>query len=285
MVGGLSADAQAPESSPLRVVVVDDEPIARRRLITMLSREAGVEVVGECDDGATAAPVISSVDPDVVFLDVRMPEIDGFSLLSVLPRSRRPVIVFVTAYAEHAVRAFDVDAVDYLLKPYDRLRLAKALARVRTSLVSVEDRQLRAEVRALADTVRDAVHASATRGEGTLEASPGAAGSSRTLDRVAVTIGRRTIFVPVSSIDWIRADRNYLELHVGSRAFLIRSSMALFEARLDPAAFARIHRSLIVRLDAVRELHTVAPGLQKVILADGTQLPVSAAYRNRLPQG
>jgi two-component system LytT family response regulator len=266
-------------------VVVDDEPIARRRLVTMLSREAGVEVVGECDDGATAAPVISSVDPDIVFLDVRMPEIDGFTLLSVLPRSRRPVIVFVTAYAEHAVRAFDVDAVDYLLKPYDRLRLAKALARARMSLASVEDRQLRAEVRALADTVRDVVNASAPTGEGALEASPRAAGSSRALDRVAVTIGRRTIFVPVLSIDWIRADRNYLELHVGSRAFLIRSSVAAFEARLDPASFARIHRSLIVRVDAVRELHTVAPGLHKVMLADGTQLPVSAAYRNRLPQG
>jgi two-component system, LytTR family, response regulator len=241
--------------------LVDDEPLALRRLRVMLRDHADVEVVAECEDATVALDAIVRERPDVVFLDVQMPEADGFEMLEALRVNPLPFVVFVTAYAEHAVRAFDSNAVDYLLKPFDRERLGRSLDRVRAACAAASGGALSTEVRELVRTLR---------------------GGVSYLTRLSVTVGRRTLFVKAEDIDWIRADRNYLELHVGRQQYLLRSSIGALEQQLDPGRFTRIHRSFIVNLDRVRELRMVAPGEHQVCLADGTELPVSASYRDRL---
>jgi two-component system LytT family response regulator len=178
-----------------------------------------------------------------------------------------PFVIFVTAHAEHAVRAFDTDATDYLLKPYDRERLERSLDRARAALAATDATnggELGTQVRQLVDQLRE-----------------------RTvyLDRVAVTMGRRTYFVSTRAIDWVQADRNYLRLHVGTKCHLIRSTISGIESRLDPTQFARVHRSFIVRIDHVKELRALVSGEYRVVLVDGTELPMSPQYRDRLPRG
>ncbi len=227
----------------------------------MLRDHADVEVVAECEDATVARDAIVRERPDVVFLDVQMPEADGFEMLETLRVSPLPFVVFVTAHAEHAVRAFDSNAVDYLLKPFDRERLGRSLDRVRAACAAASGGALSTEIRELVRTLR---------------------GGAPFLTRLSVTVGRRTLFVKAEDIDWMRADRNYLELHVGRKQYLLRSSIGALEQQLDPQRFTRIHWSFIVNLDRVRELRMVAPGEHQVCLADGTELPVSASYRDRL---
>jgi two-component system LytT family response regulator len=245
----------------MRVVLVDDEPLALRRLRTMLSEHSDVEIVAECEDAGAALNAVRRERPNVVFLDVQMPEVNGFQMLGALDVTPAPFIVFVTAYAEHAVRAFDADAVDYVLKPFDRARLGRSLDRARAALAAATSEVAGPEVRELVRTLR---------------------GAPPYVTRLTATVGRRTFFVKTEDIDWIRADRNYLELHVGPHQYLVRSSIGGLEQQLDPQRFTRIHRSMIVNVDRVRELRMVAPGDYHVLLADGTELPVSAAYRDRL---
>lgn len=247
----------------MRVVLVDDEPLALRRLRAMLGDHADVEIVAECADATLAIDAVRTAKPDVVFLDVQMPEIDGFQLLEELEDTPPPVLIFVTAHAEHAVRAFDADAADYLLKPFDRARLGKALDRARSALSSGREGTFGEDLREVLATLR---------------------GRSKYLDRIAVPIGRRTIFVRTVTVDWIEADGNYLHLHVGRQQYVIRSGLGILEGQLDPAQFARVHRSAIVNLDRVQELRTVAPGEYRIVLADGTELAVSRGYRDRLPR-
>ena len=247
----------------MRVVLVDDEPLALRRLRAMLAKHEDVEVLAECEDAAVAIEAMRTTKPDVVFLDIQMPEVDGFQLLEALTAAPAPVLIFVTAHAEHAVRAFDADAADYLLKPFDQTRLSRALDRARTALT---------------------VDRGATLGNDLREVLASLRGRSKYLERVAVQIGRRTIFVKSASIDWIEADGNYLHLHVGRQQYVIRSGLGILESQLDPAQFARVHRSAIVNLDRVQELRTVAPGEYRVVLTDGTDLSVSRGYRDRLPR-
>jgi len=227
----------------------------------MLRDHADVEVVAECEDATVALDAIVRERPDIVFLDVQMPEVDGFQMLEALQMVPPPFVVFVTAYAEHAVRAFDSNAVDYLLKPFDRDRLRRSLDRVRAAVAGGSGGVLRTEITELVRTLR---------------------GGAPFLARLSVTVGRRTLFVKAEDIDWIRADRNYLELHVGRQQYLLRSSIGALEQQLDPGRFTRIHRSFIVNLDRVRELRMVAPGEHEVSLVDGTELPVSPLYRDRL---
>jgi DNA-binding LytR/AlgR family response regulator len=247
----------------MRVVLVDDEPLALRRLRAMLAKHEDVEVLAECEDAAVAIEAMRTTKPDVVFLDIQMPEVDGFQLLEALSVAPAPVLIFVTAHAEHAVRAFDADAADYLLKPFDQTRLSRALDRARTAL---------------------SVDRGAAIGNDLREVLASLRGRSKYLERVAVQIGRRTIFVKSASIDWIEADGNYLHLHVGRQQYVIRSGLGILESQLDPAQFARVHRSAIVNLDRVQELRTVAPGEYRVVLTDGTDLSVSRGYRDRLPR-
>ncbi|PCC73872.1 two component transcriptional regulator, LytTR family [Nannocystis exedens] len=235
----------------LRVIIADDEPLARSRLRALLADHADIEVAAEAEDADAALQAIRGERPDLVLLDIEMPGIDGVALARRLHLTPAPLIVFVTAYADHAVDAFETGAIDYLLKPFDEARLATALNRVRTAL---------AARRALAG-----------------EAAP------TYLERVAVTLGKRTIFVATASIDWLAASANYVELHVGPEVHLLRTTLSALEAQLDPRVFVRIHRSYAVRLDAVKELRSVGAGEYRLLLTGGVELPVSQRYRDRLP--
>jgi two-component system LytT family response regulator len=230
----------------MRAVLVDDEPLARRRLRMMLSAHADVSIVAECEDADRCVQVLRELKPELVFLDIQMPGPDGFDVVDRAQVTPRPFIVFVTAFAEHAVRAFDADAVDYLLKPYDEKRLARALERARSAVA-------------------------AHRG-----------GSPRYLERLAATIGTRTVFIKADDIDWIEASGNYVNVHTARHTYLLRTSMGAIEARLDPAKFARVHRSAIVRIDRVVELRSTGSRDYKISLSDGSVVPMSARYRDRL---
>lgn len=236
----------------LRVVIADDEPLARVRLRALLADHADVQIVAEAEDAAAALQEIRAHKPDLALLDIELPGFSGVELARRLHVTPAPLVVFVTAHADHAVQAFEAGAADYLLKPFDEARLATALARVRASL---------AARRALAGSAAPA-H----------------------LERVAVTLGKRTIFVATDTIDWLAASGNYVELHVGSEVYLLRSTLAALEEQLDPRVFVRIHRSYAVRLDGVKELRSVGPGEHRAVLEGGVELPVSPRYRDRLPR-
>jgi two-component system LytT family response regulator len=254
---------------PLRTLLVDDEPLARQRLRLMLADHADVEIIGECVDAGEALRTIQAMRPELVMLDVQMPGADGFSVMSALSLVPRPFVVFVTAHAEHAARAFDVDAVDYLLKPYDEERLARSIEKARRALAARSTEILATEVRALTEALQSGERRDA-------RARPAH------LDRFAVTVGRRTMFVTVDEIDWIESDRNYVHLHAGDKHHLVRATIAALEAALDPTRFVRVHRSAIVRRDRVRELRQLATGEWRAVMATGAVVPVSPRYREKL---
>jgi two-component system LytT family response regulator len=253
-------------TGPLRVVIVDDEPPARAVLRELLTSRPDVALCGEADSGATAVTAIEALRPELVFLDVQLPDLDGFEVLTRIPRDAMPAIVFVTAYDEFAVRAFDVHAVDYLVKPFTDARFELAFARVRA-------RTERGRSPGAARGVAQILHELAAAGPAPALAPPG---------HFLVRVGRRSILVAVSEIDWIAADRYYATLHVRSRTHLVRETMASLEARLDPAVFVRIHRSAIVHLGRVRELRRTAAERLEVVLHDGTSLDVSRSRRGPL---
>lgn len=245
----------------LRALLVDDEPLARDRLRSLLEQEPGIEIAGECASGAEALALIRREAPDVVFLDVEMPGMDGFEVLRRLQPGPFPAIVFVTAFDEYAVRAFDVHAVDYLLKPFDAGRLGEALARVRAA---------RARVVAPAEaTGIDALLA-------TLAERPQPA------TRIPVRARGRVFFVHVADIDWVEADANYVRLHARGEVHQVRESMQNMERRLPAQMFLRIHRSSIINIERVREFQPWFHGEYIAILQDGTKLTVSRAYSHRL---
>jgi two-component system LytT family response regulator len=243
----------------LRALIVDDEAIARRRVRRLLEHEPGVVVAGECGDGASAVEAIHTLTPDVVFLDVQMPEFDGFEVVQAIGAESMPATVFVTAYDEYALRAFDVHALDYLLKPVDAGHIARAVERARRwqPREAAGDRRLRGLLDQFAQ-------------------------ERRYLRRLAVQSEGKLLIVAVDDIDWISAADNYVTLHVGRRELLVRGTMAGLERELDPDAFVRIHRGLIVRVDRVRELVPESHGDLTARLHDGTALPVSRNYRSRL---
>ena len=252
---------------PLRTLIVDDEPLARERLRLMLADHADVEIVGESADAEEALQAIRQLRPDVVLLDVQMPGADGFGVVGTLSLVHRPFVVFVTAHAEHAARAFDVDAVDYLLKPYDEERLAQALSKARRALHARDSNALAVEVRALTDAIRKPAHPAAP---------------SVYLTRFTVTVGPRTLFLAADDVDWIEADRNYLALYAGEKRYIVRGSISAIAEKLDPARFVRVHRSAIVRRDRVRELRQLPTGELRVVLASGAIVAVSMRYRDAL---
>jgi two-component system, LytTR family, response regulator len=252
-----------PSTSRTRVLIVDDEPLARERLRTLLQEEPGFEVVGEAGDGTTGAESILALQPDLVFLDVQMPGADGFDVIDAVGAEKMPFVVFVTAYDRYALRAFDVHALDYLLKPFDRERFKQALARARQQL----DRNGNGEMeRRLAAIVSDLKPAKAKT------------------DRFVVKSGGRIFFVRTGEIDWIEAAGNYVKLHVGNDSHLIRETMNAVEGKLSPDLFVRIHRCHIVNIEQVRELQPWFNGEYVVFLKNGTRLTLSRGYRERLQE-
>jgi two-component system LytT family response regulator len=238
----------------LSAVLVDDEPPAREKLARMLAAHEGIRVVGEAGDGPAAVALIEDLRPDLVFLDIQMPGLNGFDVIEALDLPALPRVIFVTAHDEHALRAFEVRALDYLLKPVDAERLGEAVARV------LEPDRLAPDARSV------------------LDALPGA---RRPLERFLVRLRGRMILVPARDVDWIGAAGNYVELHVAGDVHLVRGTLQELEQRL-PESFVRIHRSSIVNLDRVRELHPWSHGDRLVVLDDGTELRLSRRYRDRL---
>lgn len=247
----------------MRVLVVDDEPLVRRGIAALLADEPGIEMVGEARNGTEALTLIRGTSPDLVFLDVQMPGLDGLGVLAALEPEERPAVVFVTAFDRYAVRAFDLHAVDYLLKPFDDERFRTALARVRGRLRAGELAQERAALNALLAELRDT--------------SPGP-------DRLAVREQGHIVLVPVEEIDWIEAADNYVRLHRGKQYHLLRESLGRLEETLDRRRFARIHRSAIVNLARVRALEPVPGGEYDVILTDGRRLTLSRGYRDQFQE-
>jgi two-component system, LytTR family, response regulator len=247
----------------IRTLIVDDEPLARERLRTLLEQEPSVLLVGECSNGLEAVEQIRKQKPDLVFLDIQMPELDGFGVVNALAPESLPAIVFVTAYDRFALRAFEVHALDYLLKPFDRDRFQKTLARAVQQIQQHPTADLPQRLTAFL-------------GEWKQETKP--------LNRLAVKTEGRVILLKVEEIDWIEAADNYVHIHRGAEDHLIRDTLTSLESKLPPEKFLRISRSIIVNLDRVRELQPMFHGDYAVILNNGARLTLSRNYRDKLNQ-
>jgi two-component system LytT family response regulator len=277
----------------MRVLIVDDEPIARRRISRLLKAEEDVEVVDEVGSGTDAVAAIRERRPDMVFLDVQMPDMDGFGVVASLGAESMPAIVFVTAYNEYAVKAFDVNAVDYILKPFDPERFRAAFQRARSQLEQRNSAEAGRRIKQLLEEVlgEERAQAIATSVAGATTANGAGNGHAaapvnvpraRYLDRLMVKHDGRVFFLKVSDVDWFEASGNYVRVHVGRGSHLIRETMHGIEAQLEPNQFARIHRAVIVNLDRIRELQPWFAGDYIVILRDGRQLKLSRTYREAL---
>jgi two-component system LytT family response regulator len=257
----------------VRVLIVDDEPLARQRIGDLLAHEDGAEVVGTADNGLAAVESIRRLRPDIVFLDVQMPGLTGLEVVRAIPSDEMPATIFVTAFDQHSLQAFDLAALDYLVKPFDDERFEKAFRRARR-MVGLEDTRRLHETLL---TVHQGVSAAGSPSAG----SPIATVTEH-LERIPVESRGKVQFVPVSEIDFIAASGPYAELVVGTRRHVIRESMNALEERLDPSRFMRVHRSAIVQLDRIDTLLKGAGGDYEVLLKDGTRLRVSRARREEL---
>jgi two-component system LytT family response regulator len=247
----------------IRTLIIDDETLARKLIRRLLAAEEGIEIVGECADGRAAVSMIAGALPDLVFLDVQMPEWNGFEVLERIDPARMPVIIFVTAYDKFALKAFEANALDYLLKPVDEERFAQTLARVRTYL---QGRQNGAMQQGLRDLMKEF---------GSL---------GKPISRLAVKSGGRVVFLKVEEIDWIGAEGNYIALHVGKECHLLRGRLRELEKKLNPQQFFRIHRSTMVNLDRVKEIQPLFKGEGVALLKDGSRLAASRSYSRKLQE-
>ncbi|UCC75161.1 MAG: response regulator transcription factor [Gemmatimonadota bacterium] len=253
----------------IRALIVDDEPFAREGIRVLLRDDAEIEIVGECADGREAVAAIREFEPDLVFLDIQMPEVDGFAVIEEVGADEMPVVVFVTAYDQYALRAFDVAALDYLLKPFDDERFATAVARAKAQIRQGAVGELSSKLITLLEDQRGAVARHAP--------VPGSY-----LQRVMLKTGGRVVFLKTEEIDWIEAEGDYVRLHAGPNTHLLRDTMKRLEEQLDPAKFVRTHRSTIVNLDRIKELHPYFHGDYRIILKDGTELKLSRSRRQAL---
>ena len=256
------------EGRILRALIVDDEPLARDNVRLALEKELDVEVVAECSDGDSAIEAIRELEPDVVFLDVQMPGTGGFDVVQEIGPEEMPAVVFVTAFDEHALRAFEVHALDYVLKPFDDDRFSDAVEHARRTLRLRRDEE--SFRRGLTGLMTD-VHG-----------GQDGSGRPRFASRLMVRLRDRIHFVRTEDVDWFEAAGNYVRLHVADRSHLIRSTMSAIEERLDPQQFVRIHRSTIVNVDRIKEIQPWAGGDYLAILKSGQQLRISRGYRDAL---
>jgi two-component system LytT family response regulator len=245
----------------IRAAIVDDEPLARRRIRNLLAEVEDIDVTAECANGRDAIESIEESLPDLLFLDIQMPEVDGFDVLQAIGIGRVPAVIFVTAFDQFALRAFEAHALDYLLKPFDDERFEAALQRARERIRQRQGGELDRRLQALLDNVR---------------------GDQGYLRRIVVPSGHRNIFVRAEQIDWIEAERNYVRLHVGGKAYLLRENLTHIASALDPAMFCRIHRSTIVNIDRIQSVEALFHGEYLVVLHDGTKLTSGRSYRGSL---
>lgn len=251
------------ESKKIRTVIVDDEALGRDRIRSLLDMQPDVEIIAVCNDGAMAVEAIDRVRPDLVFLDVQMPGMDGFEVVENLEPTRLPAIVFVTAHDGHAIRAFEVHALDFLLKPFDHTRFDKALerARIQISRSPAKAPIIDSRIVSLLEELHE---------------------ERKYQERLIVKSSGRVFFVRTEEIDWVEASGNYVKVHTKNDAHLLRESMKNMEAKLDPKSFVRIHRSAIVNLDRIKELEPWFHGEYIVIMRDGTRLTASRVFSDRL---
>ena len=244
--------ARSSSEPSIRAVVVEDEPLGRDRLRRLLQDHAEIEIVKECSNGQDAVAVITKLKPDLVFMDIQLPELDGFEVLGSIASDDMPAIIFITAHDEYAIRAFELHALDYLLKSFDRDRFGQA---VRRAIAEIFERKhkFRERLMALLEDV----------------------GSRRKQGRLMIRSAGRIIFLRVEEIDWISSADNYASIHVGRETHVLRSTMKALEDRLDPSSFVRIHRAAIVNLDRIRELKPLFHGDYAVLLHDGTELTLA----------
>ncbi len=257
----------ADVADPIRVLIVDDEPVARRGARRIVEGHRGAVVVGECRSGTEAIRVIQSAPPDVVLLDVQMPGVDGFGVIRAIGADRLPAIVFVTAFDDFAVRAFEHAAVDYVVKPFTDDRLLQAIDRAIARRAGEHASRVQEQLRALL---------AVAGGGAALTVDPP---REAPLTRLLVNVGARSIVVPLDDVTWIRADDYCATVFAGGRSYVLRESLNELERRLDAAEFIRAHRSAIVRLDAVQALERSSTGAMQCVLHDGTRVPVSRSRR------
>ena len=251
------------KTARIRALVVDDEPVARDRVVRLLQQQDDIELVGQCSNGLETVTAIEQLSPDLVFLDVQMPEMDGFEVVRALEASHVPAVVFVTAYDEYAVRAFEVHALDYLLKPFSSMRFRATLAHARDQLHRRHAGELGRKLLTLTPTLWD---------------KPGGSQPERLLVRST----GRVHFVRTSEIEWCEAAGNYVRLHVGQESHLFRETMNSLESKLDPQRFVRIHRSTIVNIEQIEQLRSSLGGESAVLLRNGVKLTLSRGYREGL---
>ncbi len=260
---------------PIRTLIVDDEPAARAGLRQLLAADPEVVVAGECASGREAVAAIQDTAPDLLFLDVQMPELDGFGVLREIGTEGVPAVVFVTAYDQYALRAFEVHALDYLLKPFSDARFRESLTRAKEQVRRGRLGQLSRKLAALLDTYNGS-------GDGTRRGDAEQAAPAGYLERLVVKSGGKVTLLQIGDIEWIDADGDYARIHVGKAAHLLRETMKRLEQQLDPARFVRIHRSTIVNLEKVKELQPFYRGEYVVVLHTGATLKLSRGYRANL---
>jgi two-component system LytT family response regulator len=256
----------APGVPTLRVVIVDDEPLARDVLRRMLETESDIDVVGEAGDGRAAVELIEHAAPDLVFLDVQMPEQDGFAVLRAISPARLPAVVFITAYDQYAIRAFEVHALDYLLKPFDEERLAVTLGRARTRRMHRPAPQ---------DEGSDAAHR-------LLHLLREIDAARSRIDRITVREGERIFFVPVRDVEWLEASGKYVRVHTATTTHQVREPIGRIEQLLDPRRFARVSRFAIVNVDRIRELQPWFQGEYQIVMASGARITTTRGYRDQV---
>jgi two-component system LytT family response regulator len=245
----------------IRTVIADDEPLARNKLRILLDSEAGIQIVAECRNGTETIAAVRTHKPDLLFLDIQMPDADGFEVLSALSTEEMPVTIFTTAYDQFAIKAFEAHALDYLLKPFDQGRLHHCIERARAEFLKSQDSQL-------AHRILDAL----------------AKGRASTDRRLVIKAGGRVVFIDVDEIHWVEAAANYVKLNMGKESYLLREAIGHVSERLDPEQFIRIHRSTIVNVQKIKELQPCNSGEYIVVLKSGKELSCSRGYRAGLQQ-
>lgn len=243
----------------IRALIVDDEPLARKRIKRLLADEADISAIDECGTGRDAIKIIQDASPDLLFLDVQMPEIDGFKVLQSIREEQMPVVIFVTAYDQHALKAFEVHALDYLLKPFKRDRFKRALERARIQLAKGGGYEAHAGLAALIAKLR---------------------ADDNYLSRFMVKSYNRVVFIKANEVDWIESAANYALLHVDDKTHIVRETMQALEVKLSPKIFQRISRSVIVNLERVKELQPMGKGQYVIILVNGKRLTMSRGIRD-----